>query len=118
MKEKETQEMKNVFRSLDDTHAPYGLEDKIMKAVRADAQHRRIVRKNLRRAWAGVAATLLLFTWMIMQSDTLPAQASSAFFPGLESYSGIFMAVLSFFGLLFLFVEMEFLTLWLRKRAE
>lgn len=103
--------MKRIFRSLDDAQAPFGLEDRIMRAVKADADQRLAVQKYLRFALAGVALTLLLIAGLVVTSGNLPAKT---YLPGLDS--GAFILLLSVLGLFFLFVEMELVVkFWLRK---
>ncbi|MCB9285235.1 MAG: hypothetical protein H6563_14280 [Lewinellaceae bacterium] len=122
MKEEEPykdDELRTLFQSLDDLNAPYGLDDRIMKLIKADVQRSRSVRRNLRRALAGVAATLALIAWFAA-SGNVPSTAANLIFPGLENYvPGMFMLVLSVFGLLFLFLELEFgVKFWLRKKKS
>jgi hypothetical protein len=117
MKENEKDDgLKLFFQSLDKPSAPFGLDDRIMKAVEAEHIQQKAVRKNLRLALAGVAASFVLTAFFVFGAKTFANGLLQRFSLEGKGLSDLISISLIFIGMLFLFLEMELVVkYWLHK---
>lgn len=108
--------LKHLFQSLDKANAPFGLDDRIMKAVETEHRQQHSVRRNLRLALAGVAASFILICMLAFGTETIVNGALQVLSLEDKGFSSLIIIFLFFIGMLFLFLEMELVVkYWLHK---
>lgn len=105
--------MRSLFQAMDEKGPSFGMDERIMRAIAQDATQQARVRKNLRRAMLGVGISLavmlffVLGTGSIFDSNIIEVAGQSV------NYS----ILLSFVGLVLLFVQVELIVkYWLNRR--
>jgi len=108
--------LKQLFQSIEKPTAPEGLDDRIMRAVEAEHDQQKAVRRNLRLALGGVAASFVLIASLVFGADILAADFLQRFSLQGKDLSNLVSISFIFFAMLFLFVEMELVVkYWLHK---
>lgn len=108
--------LKSLFQSLDKSNAPFGLDDRIMKAVESDHKRQHMVRTNLRLALGGVCASFALVALLAFGAENWVDRVLFSVSLDGKGLSGPALIFLFFLGLMFLFIEMELVVkYWLHK---
>ena len=108
--------LKQLIQTIEKPTAPFGLDDRIMKAVESEHLQERSVGKNLRLALGGVVFSFGLIAALVFGADTAAEGFLQRF--SLQGKGLVNLASISliFVGLLFLLLEMELVVkYWLHK---
>ncbi len=96
--------IRSLFDAMEEQGGSFGMEERIMRAVQAEAKQQATVRKHLRHALIGVAASLVLVLAFLLSTMGIFGTSNQI---SLIGFSDVYTIGLSLFALFLLFVEME-----------
>lgn len=110
--------IRDMFKSMDGQSPSFGMNDRIMQAIVAEAAQQATVRKYLRLALIGVGFSILILMFFVLSVSGMLGQTLARTL-SIGGFSNIYPMLLSFAGLLLLFVELELIVKywWSRELA-